>query len=244
MSKAVFITGASRGIGRACALQFATMGYDVIINYLQADQQAQSLQREIESMGQRAILLKGDIADAAVVKQMVADARVYFKRITVLINNAGIAYRDLFDNITVQQTQRIIDTNIVGMVNVTRELLPYLAKNEKSFIINLSSCWSRVGAALEVHYSMTKGAVNAFTKALAKEVASRGIRVNALAPGAVETDMLSDLSAADRAHLLEILPLKEIARPDQIAQMAAFLVSEAAENMTGEIVGSSGGLVI
>ncbi len=244
MSKAVFITGASRGIGRACALQFASMGYDVIVNYLQADRQAQSLQRQIEAMGQQAILLKGDIADAAVVRQMVADARVYFKQITVLINNAGIAYRELFDRVGTLETQRIIDTNIVGMVNVTRELLPYLAENEKSFIINMSSCWSRVGAAMEVHYSLTKGAVNAFTKALAKEVAARGIRVNALAPGAVETDMLAELSDSDRKYLLQILPLGQIAKPEQIAEMAAFLVSEAGENMTGEIVGSSGGLVV
>ncbi len=244
MNKAAFITGGSRGIGRACALAFADLGYDVIINYLKNDEAAQSVKREIEARGRQVLLLKGDIGDAKRVDQMVADARVYFKRITVLINNAGIAYRQFFDEVTSEQTRRIVDTNIVGMLNVSRALLPFLAENDKSFIINISSCWGRVGAALEVHYSMTKGAVNAFTKALAKEVASRGVRVNALAPGAVETDMLSALSEADRAHLLSALPFSNIAQPEQIAQMATFLVGSAGDNITGEIIGSSGGLVI
>ncbi len=244
MNKAVFISGASRGIGRACALAFAEKGYDIIINYLQDDHAANQVKQQVEALGRQAILLKGDIADHMRVEQMVKDARVYFKNIEVLINNAGIAYRDFFDNISIEQTRRIIDTNIVGMVNLSKALLPYLAENEKSFIINISSCWGRVGAALEVHYSMTKGAVNAFTKALAKEVATRGIRVNAIAPGAVETDMLTQLSAADRAHLIDTLPFSKIAQPVQIAQLATFLVSSAGENVTGEIIGSSGGLVI
>ncbi len=244
MNKAVFISGASRGIGRACALAFAEQGYDIIINYLQDDRAANQVKQQVEALGRQAILLKGDIADSQRVKQMVKDARVYFKNIEVLINNAGIAYRDFFDNISIEQTRRIIDTNIVGMVNLSKALLPYLAENEKSFIINISSCWGRVGAALEVHYSMTKGAVNAFTKALAKEVATRGVRVNAIALGAVDTDMLKQLSAADRAHLIDVLPFSAIAQPEQIAEMALFLVSSAGENMTGEIIGSSGGLVI
>ncbi len=244
MNKAVFITGASRGIGRACALAFAELGYDVIVNYLQNDEAAQAVEREIKALGRQALLLKGDIADAKRVNQMVADARVYYKNIEVLINNAGIAYRDFFDKIDDRQTRRIVDTNIIGMVNVSRALLPYLSQQDKSFIINISSCWGRVGAALEVHYSMTKGAVNGFTKALAKEVASRGIRVNAIAAGAVDTDMLMALSAADRDHLIKTLPFGQIAQPQQIAQLATFLVSSAGQNMAGEIIGSSGGLVI
>ncbi len=244
MNKAVFITGASRGIGRACALAFAELGYDIIVNYLQNDEAAQAVEREIKALGRQALLLKGDIADVDRVNQMAAVAHVYFKNIEVLINNAGIAYRNFFDKIDDRQTRRIVDTNIIGMVNVSRALLPYLSQQDKSFIINISSCWGRVGAALEVHYSMTKGAVNAFTKALAKEVAGRDIRVNAIAPGAVETDMLKTLSPTDRDHLIKTLPFEQIAQPEQIAQIATFLVSSAGQNMTGEIIGSSGGLVI
>ncbi len=244
MSEAVFITGGSRGIGRACALAFAAAGYDIIINYLQDDDAAQSVKRQVEALGRQALLLKGDVGDDVKVAEMVAAARVYYKQITVLINNAGIAYRDYFDAISAAQTRRIVETNVLGVVNVSRALLPYLAQNRCSFIINISSCWGRVGAALEVDYSLTKGAVNAFTKALAKEVASRGIRVNAIAPGAVETDMLAQLSAADRAALKAELPLSDIATPSQIAAIATFLVGPAGCNMTGEIIGSSGGLVI
>ncbi len=244
MSKTVFITGASRGIGRACALEFAKNGYDIIANYLERDDAAVSLEKEVKKLGREILLLKGDVADPERVKEMVRDARVYFKNISVLINNAGIAYREFFDRVTIQKTRRIIDTNILGVVNITRELLPYLKREEKSFIINMSSCWGRAGGALEVDYSMTKGAVNAFTKALAKEVYSLGIRVNAIAPGAVETDMLSNLTEEDRVKLNKTLFFSKIESPENIAKLASFLVSPAGENITGEILGSSGGLVI
>lgn len=244
MNKAAFITGGSRGIGRAITLVFAKNGYDIALNYLKEDEKAKAVKEEIETIGQSCILLKGDVADPYICEQMAKDARVYYKNIIVLVNNAGIAYREFFDKVTIQESDRILDTNVKGILNMTRALLPQLKENAPSQIINLSSCWGRVGGALEVHYSLTKGAVNAFTKALAKELLAMNVRVNAIAPGAVETDMLAPLSEEDRIVLKKMILQNKIESPENIAKIALFLESEAAKNMTGEILGSSGGLVI
>ncbi len=242
--KTVLITGASRGIGRETAIKFAASGYNVIVNYEKNDEAALDTKQMIERAGGHCLLIKADVSDEQKVEQMIKDARVYFGNIDVVINNAGIASRKLFHDITTSEWDRIFDVNVKGVYNVCKYVTPRMIENKEGIIINISSIWGICGASMETHYSATKGALIAFSKALAKELAPSNIRVNVVAPGAIDTDMLSGLKGEDRNELNDSIPLGYVGSAEDIANIVYYLSKEESKYITGQVISPNGGLVI
>ncbi|MEY8304747.1 elongation factor P 5-aminopentanone reductase [Anaerosalibacter bizertensis] len=244
MKKTVLITGSSRGIGRATAKKFAKEGYNVIINYYKSKDEAYSLLDEVLSFGANAIVVQGDVSDRKQVEEMFRKSYEKFRNIDILVNNAGIADMTLFTDITGEQWQRIFDVNVNGMFNCCQCVLPKMISEKSGRIINIASIWGLVGASCEVHYSATKGAIISFTKALAKELGPSNILVNAIAPGAVDTDMIGGVSEEIREVLKEETPLGVIAKPEEIADVIYLLSTEETKLITGQVINPSGGFVI
>lgn len=244
MHKTVFITGASRGIGRATALCFAQAGWRVGIGYHTAEEDARSLLRQMADLGAMAALVRGDVSNPEDAARMVSEAKAALGHIDVLINNAGIAYTGLFTDTDYTAWQRVFAVNVDGAYHCTQAVLPDMISNGGGSIINVSSIWGIVGASCEVAYSASKAALMGFTKALAKEVGPSGIRVNCVAPGVIDTQMNATLDAAARAALTEETPLCRLGTPDEVAQVLFFLASDAASFITGQIISPNGGFVI
>ena len=241
MGKVALITGASRGIGRQMARDFAAQGYGVAIGYMRHEQEALALQAEL---GPSALAVQADIADTNAVTAMVQKVCAHFGKIDVLINNAGIASFGLLTEISEKDWMRLFDVNVHGAYRCIREVLPQMISHGQGAIINISSMWGVTGASCEVCYSAAKAALIGLTKALAKEVGPSGIRVNCIAPGVIETDMNARLSAADLHALAEETPLGRIGTPEDISAAALFLASSKASFITGQVLGANGGLVI
>ncbi|MBW4828324.1 MAG: 3-oxoacyl-ACP reductase FabG [Clostridiaceae bacterium] len=244
MKRTVLITGSSRGIGRDTAKKFAKEGYNVIINYYKSKDKAYSLLEEVLSFGANAIVVQADVSDRKQVEEMFRRSYEKFGNIDVLVNNAGIADMTLFTDITEEQWQRIFDVNVNGMFNCCQCVLPKMISEKSGRIINIASIWGLVGASCEVHYSATKGAIISFTKALAKELGPSNILVNAIAPGAVDTDMIGGVSEEIREVLKEETPLGVIAKPEEIADVVYILSTEETKLITGQVINPSGGFVI
>ncbi len=244
MKNTVLITGSSRGIGRATAKKYASEGYNIIINYNESKEEALSLLEELISSGTNAIAIKADVSNREQVEKMFEEAYEKFGRIDVLVNNAGIADMTLFTDITEKQWKRIFDVNVNGMFNCCQCVLPKMISEKQGRIINISSIWGLVGASCETHYSATKGAIISFTKALAKELGPSNILVNAIAPGAVDTDMIAGVSEEIREKIKYETPLEVIAKPEEIANVVYFLSTEGAKLITGQVINPSGGFVI
>ncbi len=242
--KTVLVTGASRGIGKSIALEFAKRDYNVIVNYEKNDEAAMRTKSEIEEYGVGVLLIKADVSDEKKVEQMIKDARVYFGNIDIVVNNAGIVYRRLFQDVSTDEWKRIFDVNVNGVYNVCKHIIPKMIESKKGVIVNIASIWGIVGGAMETHYSATKGAIIALSKALAKELAPSNIRVNVVAPGAVDTDMLSELTDEEMKTLKEITPLGEIGRPDDIAKLVYYLSTDDSRFITGQVISPNGGIVI
>ncbi len=244
MSKTVLITGASRGIGAACALRFAAEGYQVMVHYHQNENAAQKICQAILSGGGKAAIFGADIADDSQAQALVRKTEALFGGADVVINNAGIALCKMFCDTTADDWNRIFSVNMAGMANVTRAALPYMVHNKNGHIINLSSIWGITGASCEVAYSASKAAVIGFTKALAKELGPSGILVNCVAPGVIDTDMNRHLDQETKEALTEETPLGKIGKPEDIAETIWYLASEKNQFMTGQIISPNGGLVI
>ena len=241
MGKVALITGASRGIGRQMARDFAAQGYGVAIGYMQHEQEALALQAEL---GPSALAVQADVGNANAIAAMVQKVCAHFGKIDVLINNAGIASFGLLTEISEKDWLRLFDVNVHGAYRCIREVLPQMISRGQGAIINISSMWGVTGASCEVCYSAAKAALIGLTKALAKEVGPSGIRVNCIAPGVIETDMNARLSAADLHALAEETPLGRIGKPEDISAAALFLASSKASFITGQVLGANGGLVI
>lgn len=242
--KTVLITGASRGIGKATAIEFAKKGYAVAVNYNKSKSEAEKLCREITALGGKAKAFSADISKADSVKKMVKDVLEHFGKIDVLINNAGVALNQgLFTDFTEEDIEKVFKTNVFGMMNVTKEVIPEFIKKKSGKIVNVSSVWGVLGASCEVIYSSSKGAVIAFTKALARELAPSGVCVNCIAPGMIDTDMNSHLSEADKKAFSEEIPLYRIGKADEVAKAVYFLASEDADYITGKVMEVDGGLI-
>ncbi len=244
MNKTVLVTGASRGIGRAIAKKFGAAGYQVVINYLNSRDKAESLAKELDALGAASLVVQADVADRAQVERMIRSVYERFGRIDVLVNNAGIAEMKLFTEIDPSYFDRIFDVNVKGMFNCCHYVVPKMVFERRGRIINISSVWGLVGAAMETHYSATKGAINAFTKALAKELGPSGITVNAVAPGAVYTDMIADLGEDVLEYVRNETPLGELGTVEQIADTVYFLADRSGDFITGQIISPNGGYVI
>ena len=245
MKKTVLITGASRGIGAACARYFAEHGFDVAINYIANDAAAKKVAQDVENLGRRALLVKADVADYKAVSEAVEKVNKELGVIDVLINNAAIAKQALFTDMTLEEEERIFSVNVGGMLHCIRAVLPQMIHEKRGSIVNVSSIWGIQGASCEVQYSASKAAVIGATKALAQELAPSNIRVNCVAPGVIDTDMNKALSAEDLKNLKEETPLGVLGTPTDIAKSIYFLASdELSPFTTGQILSPNGGFVI
>ncbi len=240
--KTVLITGAARGIGRECALLFAKNGYAVAINYNTSEEQARELERLI---GQPSIAIKADVSDEGQVAAMFEKARAHFgKGFDVIINNAGISLYGLFTDVPLSDFKRLLDVNVCGAALCCKYGLPYMIERKSGCIVNISSVWGICGASCEVHYSVSKAAIIGLTKALAKEVGPSGITVNCIAPGVIDTDMISCFSKEEINSLKEQTPLGRIGKPQDVAHLALYLASDSARFITGQVISPNGGFVI
>ncbi len=240
----VLITGASRGIGAQCALSFAKAGYDVALNYCRSEAKALALVKEIEALGVKAFAVQADVADSAQVKGMFAAVRKELGTVDVLVNNAGIAHVGLLTDMTDDEWRRLIDTDLSGAFYCCREALVDMIRAHSGVIVNIASMWGEVGASCEAAYSAAKAGVIGLTKALAKEVGPSGVRINAVSPGVVMTDMMAGFSDEDVAALKDETPLTSLGSPEDIADAVLFLASEKARFITGQVLSVNGGMVI
>jgi len=241
--KIALLTGGTRGIGKAIAIELIKEGATVILNYSKDDLSAEETLKEIEALGGYAKLYKGDISNFEVCKAMVDFVISTFGKIDILINNAAVSFRGLFMDFSDRNINDIFGINVLGTMYLSKEVIPYMLNKGKGNIINISSIWGEAGASCEVLYSSTKGAINLFTKSLAKELAPMGIRVNAIAPGAIDTEMNSFLSKEEREELEEEIPFGRFGNPREVAQMVTFLCSDKCEYLTGQIIKIDGGMI-
>ena len=245
MNKTVLITGASRGIGAACAIYFAEQGYDVGVNYLNNKDKALDVVDRIRATGRNAIALPGDISDHTQSQSMVNEFIKEFGHIDVIVNNAGIAQQKLFTDITPDEWRRMFSVNVDGMYNVLHSALPQMINQKSGSVVNVSSMWGISGASCEVHYSASKAAVIGLTKALAQELAPSNIRVNCVAPGLIDTEMNKNLTEDDISSVIEETPLGKIGTAEGIAKAIFFLADDEYSSFTtGQILSPNGGLVI
>ena len=237
----VFITGASRGIGAATALHFAALGHDVAINGGRDKQGLDDVAAQISALGARPLVLFGDIANYATVQDFFCQIISTFGKIDLLVNNAAISHVGFFADMRQEQWRRLVDVNLGGVMNCCHLAIPQMLKQGGGHIINISSIWGWVGASCEAVYSMTKGGVNAFTRALAKELGPSGIKVNAIACGLIDTGMNDFLDANEMAALVEQIPLKRQGKPEEVAQAAEFLMKS--QYITGQVLTLDGGFL-
>lgn len=234
----VLITGASRGIGRDIARVLAKNKHKVIANYNKSEQQAIELQNENENIE----IYKADVSRREEVHKMVEGILKKYGRIDVLINNAGISENKLFTDVSDQDWSRMINTNLYSVFCVTQEVLPNMIHNKKGCIVNISSIWGMVGASCETIYSVTKAGINGMTKALAKELGPSNVRVNAIAPGIIDTDMNKNLTQEDIKNIEEEIPLEKMGKGLDIARCVEWIIQD--EYTTGQIISINGGWII
>lgn len=240
MSKTVFITGSSRGIGAATAKLFYNNGYNVVINYNNSETEALKLQKELQG----SLILKGNVSKEKDVSEMIAKTVSHFGSVDVLVNNAGISVVNLLTDTTLEEWETLFSVNVTGTFLASKYAAKEMIKNHSGKIINISSIWGVSGACMESCYSASKGAVIAFTKALAKELGPSGISVNCVAPGFIDTDMNNDVEEADRKAFCDETPLGRIGTPEEVAKTILFLASDNASFITGQIIGVDGGVII
>ena len=242
MSKTVLITGASRGIGRATALRFAREGYNIVINYLRSVDAAYNLLHELQDYPCNAILIQADITNRVQVRGMVSQSLTQFGAIDVLVNNSGIAQQKLFTDITEDEWNNMFDVNVKGAFHCCQFVLPDMIHRKEGRIINVSSMWGITGASCEVHYSASKAAVIGLTKALAKELAPSNIQVNAIACGAIDTEMNQWMDEDDLIALVDEIPSGRLGRAEEVADLAYHLGYKESY-LTGQIIGLDGGWI-
>lgn len=241
--KTVIVTGASRGIGREIAFEAAQAGYNVVVNYLNSKADADSLVGQLTKIS-GVIAVRADVSKDADAKMLVDTAMSRFGAVNALVNNAGVAYSGLFQQMSDADITRILDVNLKGAMNVSKYALNYMLQKQSGKIVNITSMWGQVGASCEVAYSAAKAGLIGFTKALAKEVAPSDISVNAVSCGVINTDMLSCYTDADKAELISDTPLCRLGTPKDVASAVMFLLSENASFITGQTLAVNGGFVI
>lgn len=242
MSKVIIITGASRGIGRETAKLLARNGHTVIANYNKSEEKAKELHDELKKENINIDIYKADVSKREECKSLVEYAIEKYKHIDVLVNNAGISIWRQFTDLTDAEIEEIIRTNLYSAIAMSQEVSKHMIHEKQGCIINMSSIWGMVGASCEVAYSVTKAGIDGLTKALAKELGPSNIRVNSIAPGAIETEMNSRLTKEEKAVLEMETPLGKLGKPIDIAKAINWLIED--EFTTGQIISPNGGWVI
>lgn len=243
-NRAALVTGSSRGIGRAIAAQLAREGYAVGINYYERRDKAEELAAQLAREGCRALAVQADVSKRDEVNAMVKTVEDTFGPISVLVNNAGVAGQALFQDVTDALWERYFAVNLNGARNTIQAVLPHMLHEKAGVIVNISSIWGQHGASCEVTYSCTKHALIGLTRSLAMELAPSGIRVNCVAPGCIDTDMIANLSPEDKAELAESTSLGRMGTAEEVGDAIALLASERARFVTGQVFGVDGGLLI
>lgn len=240
--KTVLITGGSRGIGKCIAENLAKDGYNVVLNYNKSVKQAKQIKKDLEEQGIRIEIYKADVSKREEVKKMVKYTLNKFGNIDILINNAGIAKLQMFNDITDEDWNEMISTNLNSAFYCIQETLPNMIHNKNGCIINISSIWGLVGASCEVAYSVSKAGIDGMTKSLAKELGLSNIRVNSIAPGVIDTEMNSNLDNAIKEEIKNETPLNKIGKPIDIYRCVKWLIED--EFTTGQVISPNGGYVI
>ncbi|MDO4204505.1 MAG: 3-oxoacyl-[acyl-carrier-protein] reductase [Selenomonadaceae bacterium] len=242
--KTALVTGASRGIGRAVAVALAAAGAKVAVNYAGNDAAAEETKAAIEAAGGTAILLKADIADCEAVDKMVADTVEAFGQIDILVNNAGITRDGLLMRMKNEDFDAVINTNLKGVYYTTKAVTKLMMKKRYGRIINMASVVGLTGNAGQANYAAAKAGVIGFSKTVAKELASRGITCNMVAPGLIATDMTKDLPEKAKEAMMTSIPLGRAGQPEDVAQAVLFLASDNASYITGQVINVDGGMVM
>ena len=240
--KTVLVTGASRGIGKAIAVKFAKKGYNVVINCLHSEERLLQTKKELESYQISCLAYIGDMGDMGQCRILFDQIRKQFGTLDVLVNNAGISYIGLLQDMSTESWDRIIRTNLTSVFNCCKLAVPSMVEKKQGKIINISSVWGVSGASCEVAYSATKGGINAFTKALAKELAPSNVQVNAVACGAIDTEMNRFLEEDELIALIEEIPAGRLGQAEEVADLVYHLGYKNSY-LTGQIIGLDGGWI-
>lgn len=242
--KCAIVTGASRGIGRAIAKKLASLGANIVLNYRSNDEEALKVKEELLSYGVDVFLYKCDISDFNAVEEMIKASKEKFGKVDIMINNAGITKDTLLLRMKEEDFDKVIDVNLKGVFNCLKAVTPVMIRQKFGKIVNLSSVVGLVGNAGQVNYAASKAGVIGMTKSLAKEVGSRGITVNAVAPGFIDTDMTEVLGEKFKEEAKKSIPLKRLGKPEDVAGAVAYLVGNEASYITGQVLNVDGGMVM
>ena len=242
MAKTIIGTGGSRGIGAGIVKLLAEQDNNIVLNYNKSEENAKKIQKEYTDLGKNVEIFKADVTKREEVRRLVEFTMQKYKKIDVLINNAGISQSKLFTEVTEEEWRYVIDNNLTSVFYMSQEVLPYMIQQQSGCIINISSIWGMVGSSCESVYSVSKAGVDGLTKALAKELGPSHIRVNSIAPGLIDTQMNQDLSEEVLEEIKEETPLGKIGTPEDIAKCVKWLIED--EFTTGQIISINGGWVI
>ena len=244
MSKVAFITGATRGIGKAIALELAKEGYNIALNYRTENEALENLKKEISEIGVECYPVEGDVSKAEDSERMTKEIIEYFEQIDVLVNNAGITKDNLILRMKEEEFTDVINVNLVGTFNITKNVIKYMTKKRYGKIINISSVVGISGNAGQSNYAASKAGIIGFTKSIAKELASRNITANAVAPGFIQTDMTNVLKDEVKEAIEGTIPLKRLGTAEDVAKVVKFLASDDSNYITGQVINVDGGMLM
>lgn len=242
MNKTVLVTGSARGIGKAVALKYASCGYDVVINCARSVEKMEEVKKQIEAMGVRCLAVQADVGKKEDCIRLFTEIEKHFGSVDVLVNNAGISIIGLLQDMEFEEWDRLIASNLSSVFHCAKLAIPAMVRNHSGKIINISSVWGVCGASCEAAYSASKGGVGALTMALAKELAPSNIQVNAIACGAIDTEMNQFLSEEEHEALLEEIPAGRMGKPEEAAEMV-WQLTNAPEYLTGQVIKFDGGWI-
>ena len=236
------VTGSSRGIGRAIAIELAKSGIDIVVNDSKNPHEGLEVVNEITKIGQRAIYIQADVSDLDQVEKMVEEIISEFGKMDILVNNAGIIVDKLLKDMTIEEWNKVIAVNLTGVFNCTKSAIKYMQKQKSGKIINISSVSGQIGNIGQANYSASKAGVISFTKTVAKEYAREGVIVNAVAPGFIRTRMIENIPEKVMLKILKQIPLGRLGEPEDVAKLVRFLASDDAKYITGQVISINGGV--